>query len=162
MILPDNNTEEHPEITFLKDSEWSLIDGEICRVLDFIPTAVIKGGKVSSLSITVPYAAVHFECMKLPQIATGYITHKIDFTHLWKAFKERTIQQDEEVLFFWSKKHYKSYAKLFSAFLPRMWVMVCHQGAYQLHAPSFKPELDGEARWKATAPIEDWKPKVME
>ena len=42
MIPPDNNTEEQSEITLLKDSEWSLIDGEICRVLDFIPMAAIK------------------------------------------------------------------------------------------------------------------------
>ena len=42
MILPDNTTKEQSEITLRKDSEWSLIDGETCRVLDFIPTAVIK------------------------------------------------------------------------------------------------------------------------
>jgi hypothetical protein len=161
MILPYDNTKEQPQIAFLKDSEWSRIEGEICRVLDFIPMAKIKNGKISPLSSTTPYASIHFECRKLPQIATGYITHKIDFTHLWIAFKERTIPPDEEVLFFWSKKHYKSYTKLFSAFLPKMWVMVCPKGAYQLHNPCFKPELNGEAWWKAIAPIEDWKPKVM-
>lgn len=162
MVLPDDNTKEKAETTLFKDREWSLVDGEICRVLNFIPVAEIKNGKVSSLSSTTPYASIHFECRKLPQIATGYITHKTDFTHLWKVFKERTVRQDQEVLFFWSKKHYRSYAKLFSVFLPRMRVMVCRKGAYQLHDPSFNPELNGEARFKAMAPIVDWKPEVME
>jgi hypothetical protein len=93
---------------------------------------------------------------------TGFITHKIDFMHLWMAFKERTIQQNEEILIIWSKKYYKSYAKLFSAFMPRMWVMVCPKGAFELYTdPSYRPELKGEARWNAKKPIVDWKPKVM-
>ena len=161
MILHEENSKDQPEIIMLKDSEWSLINGEICKAIDFVPMAIIKNGKTSIHNRASPYASIKFECRKLPQIAAGYITHKIDFMHLWTAFKERMIQQDEEVLFFWSKKYYKGYAKLFPAFMPKMWVMVCPKGAYQLFDPSFKPELEGEARARARVPIVDWKPKVM-
>jgi hypothetical protein len=82
--------------------------------------------------------------------------------HLWSAFKERGVKQDEEVLIFWSKKHYKKVYKTFSAFLPRLWVMVCPRGAFELETnPDYRPELKGEARWNATKPIIDWKPEVM-
>lgn len=162
-IIADKDIKEPSEITLLKDSQWSLVDGEICRVLDFNPMmSEVKNGKVLSLDRTAPYASIHLECKKLPGIITGFITNKTDIIHLWMAFKERTIQQNEEVLIFWTKKHYKSYAKLFSIFLPKMWVMVCPKGAFELYDPSYRPELQGEARWKAKAPITDWKPEVME
>lgn len=81
---------------------------------------------------------------------------------MWAAFRERTVGQDEEVVIFWSKRHYKSYAKLFSFSMPRLWVMICPKGAYDLIIDrNFKPELSGEARPKATLPIVQWKPEVM-
>ena len=161
-ICPDKDTKEQSGITLLKDSQWCLVDGEICRVLDFIPMGLIKNGKIMSLNRSTPYASIHLECKKLSDKITAFITHKMDFTHLWMAFKERTIQQNEEVLIIWSKKHYKSYAKLFSTFMPRIWVMVCPKGAFELYTdPSYRPELQGEARWNAQKPIADWKPEVM-
>jgi hypothetical protein len=39
------------EITLIKDREWSVIDGEFCRVLDFNPLGSVKDGKISTLSI---------------------------------------------------------------------------------------------------------------
>lgn len=147
----------------LNDSQWSEIDGEFCRVIDFAPMASIKGGKILAIDKTKPYASVVLECKKLPAETKGLITHKVDFMHLWLAFKERGIKQDEEVLIFWSKKHYKKVYKVFSAFLPRLWVMICPKGAFELQTePSYRPELKGEARWKAVMPIIDWKPEVME
>src|SRR3989338_1482686 len=62
-----------------------------------------------------------------------------------------------------SKKHLKSYAKLFSAFMPRLWVMICPKGAFELMADQkSRPELQGEARFLAERPIAEWKPEVME
>ncbi|MBU0534045.1 MAG: hypothetical protein KJ887_04535 [Candidatus Omnitrophica bacterium] len=52
---------------------------------------------------------------------------------------------------------------IFSPFLPRLWVMVCPKGAFELMVDqNYKPELSGEARWKAQKPIIEWKPEVME
>lgn len=151
------------KLVFRKDSEWSAIDGEACRVTDFVSLgSSVKDGKVSAMDKTTPYASITLESKKFPKNITGYITHKIDFAHLWTAFKERGVNQDEEVIIFWSKKHLKTYAKLFSMAMPKLWVMVCKKGAFELMTdPNRKPELTGEARWNAMKPIVEWKPEVM-
>jgi hypothetical protein len=150
------------EQTLLSDNDWSIVEGGLCRVKGFSPMATIQHGKVLTLGKSVPYASVTLECKKVPQPVEGFIGHKLDFLHLWTAFKERPLGGDEEVLIIWTKKHYKGYAKIFSAFMPRLWVMVCPKEAYELETdPNFRPELKGEARWKATRPIVDWKPEVM-
>jgi len=146
-----------------KDSEWSEIDGEPCRVIDFTSLASVEKGKVVAPDITTPYASVTLECKKIPNKVKGFVTHKMDFANLWKAFKERGISDNEEVIIFWSIKHYKNIYKFSSLFLPRMWVMICHKGAFEIMVdPDCKPELKGEARAKAMMPIVDWKPEVME
>lgn len=145
-----------------KDREWSIIDGEACRVISFNPSASIKDGKIISANKTEPYAAVILECKKIPQQVKGYITHKLDFKHLWIAFKERGINPNEEVIIFWSKKQLSGFAKLFSLIMPKLWVMICQKEAFELMTdPNWRPELVGEARWNAEKPILDWKPEVM-
>ena len=149
--------------TMLKDSDWSLIDSEACRVTEFTPIAVIQNGKVRTLGRAMPYASVTLECGKIPHHIEGFICHKVDFLQLWAAFKERPLGENEEVIIFWTKKHYKRFIKIFSRFMPRLWVMVCKKGAFELMTDNkFRPELSGEARWKAKRPIVEWKPEVME
>jgi hypothetical protein len=134
------SSKEQSEVTLLKDSQWGVIDGELCRVINFVPLGSIKDGKVLPLNKKTPYGSITLECKKLPGKITGFITHKIDFKHLWLAFKERGIKQDEEVLILWSKKQYKKIYKIFSAFLPRLWVMICPKGAFELETnPDYKP-----------------------
>jgi len=146
-----------------KDSEWSAIDGEPCRVVSFTPLVSIENGKIITSNKTEPYASVVLECKKMPNTIKGFICHKMDFKHLWKAFKERGIEQNEEVIIFWSKKHLKSYAKIFSAFMPKLWITICPKGAFELITnPNSRPELQGEARYLAEKPIVEWKPEVME
>jgi len=161
---------QHSEskIVLIKDSEWSVIDGEPCRVIDFGPLALIDiDGKIWSVDKVTPYAGITMECKRLGKNIRGYITHKMDFQHLWAAFKERTVKEDEEVIIFWTKKHYKVHSwigrKLYSAFMPKLRVMVCPKGAFELIVDSnYKPELTGQARWNAMKPIIEWKPEVME
>lgn len=150
------------EVSLLKDSQWIVIDSEPCRVIEFTPTASVKNGKVLAPNKTEPYASVVLECKKIPNIVKGFICHEMDFQHLWAAFKERGIQQNEEVIIFYSKKQLKSFAKIFSAFMPRLWVMICQKGAFELMTnPNSRPELQGEARFLAEKPIAEWKPGVM-
>jgi hypothetical protein len=155
------------DIILLKDRDWSVIDSELCRVIDFTPWVLVKDGKIGKLNITSPYASVHLECKKmLGKKITGFITHKVDFIHLWLAFKERTVKQDEEVLITWSRKHYKLNLKLLKfltvPFWPKLWVMICPKGAFELEDRNYRPELAGEARWNAVKPIAQWKPEIME
>jgi hypothetical protein len=95
------------EIVLLKDSEWSKIDGQPCKVLHFTPFATIDNGKIKDTGFNMPYCALTIECRQLPNKATGYITHKIDFVNLWKVFKERGVHEQEEVIIFWTKENYK-------------------------------------------------------
>jgi len=151
------------EITLLKDSEWVKIDGEICRVIDFNPLAVVKDEKIQRVDV-MPYASVTFECKKVSEKITGFINYREDFQHLWIAFKERGIKNNEEVLIIWSRKHYTfKWLRILSFLLPKLRVMICPKGAYELITdPRSKPELSGEARAKASLPIDDLKSKIME
>ncbi|MDD4989839.1 MAG: hypothetical protein PHW31_00840 [Candidatus Pacebacteria bacterium] len=151
------------EIILRKDNEWSVIDGDPCRIIKFTPLVSVESGRVVVSNKTAPYASIILECKKLPQQTKGFICHKMDFQHLWTAFKERGVQQDEEVIIFWSKKHFKGFTKIFSAFMPRLWVMIYKKGAFELITNfDSQPELQGEARFLAEKPIIEWKPKVMD
>lgn len=151
------------EVSLLKDSEWSIIDGEVCRVIDFTPWGFVKDRKISTINRWTPYASLTIECKKISGKATGFITHKMDFLHLWAAFKERGIKQNEEVIIIWSKKNYKfKLLNFLPGFWPKLWVMICQKGAFELITDSnYKPELHGEARAMAEMPIIDWKPDIM-
>ncbi len=167
---------EQAGITLRKDREWSVIDGELCLVTDFLPLmgSTIKNGIVVSLDTTVPYASVTIKCKKNSEKITGYITHKIDFAHLWNAFKERGINNEkEEVLIYWSTKHYNNIiARMLSAFmlkilggtpLPKVFVMIFPKGTYE------KSTIDSELPEKVNAcvfiygsmPIVCWVPDIM-
>ena len=93
------------EITLLKDSEWAKIEEEVCRVIDFNPLAVIKNGRIRRVGV-MPYASITLECEKVSEKISGFINYREDFQHLWTAFKERGIKDNEEVLIIWSRNHY--------------------------------------------------------
>jgi len=154
------------ETVLWKDSEWSQIDGELCRVTQFgtLGSFIGVNGKVHAGVRAMPYASLTLECEKLGMNVTGYVTHKMDFQHLWAAFKERKVKEDEEVIIIWTKKHYRwKLTRFLTPFMPKLWIMVCPKGAYELMVDSnYKPELSGLARWSETRPIVQWKPEVME
>jgi hypothetical protein len=153
-----------PKIVLWKDSEWSHIDGEICRVSDFATLAsfVDADGKIHT-SKTMPYGSITLECKRLGTNVTGYICHKMDFQHLWAAFRERKIGKDEEVIIVRTRKQYKwKVTRLIAVFMPKLQVMVCPKGAYELMTdPKGNPELSGTAWFAAIRPIVWWKPPVM-
>ncbi len=116
------------EVSLLRDSEWSVIAEEPCRVIQFAPLSSIKEGKISGTK-TLPYASVLLECKKVSGTIKGNITNKTDFIHLWKVFEERTVKENEEVIVVWTIEHYKyKWLKYFSVFLPKLRVLVCRKG----------------------------------
>ena len=139
------------EIILRKDKEWSLIDSELCLVTDFLPLmgSTVKDGIAISPVTNAPYASINIECKRTQERITGFICHKMDFTHLWAAFRERGVNEaKEEVLIYWSTKHYKyKIIKLLSTCmlillgatsLPKIVVMVCPKGTYENRANGFK------------------------
>jgi len=178
---------ESQNVTLLKDRDWSVIDGEICRVLEFTPIgAVVEDGQVKGAIKSLPYASVVIECPKIQGKATGYISHKIDFAMLWAAFNERTqvkgaeaeiaheqngtpvfvaehgVASNEEVWLIWTQKNYISKIGLVNKFLPRLIVMISPKGAYELLIDrNARPELTGMARFLAERPLVTWTPIAM-
>lgn len=149
-------------VLFRTDAEWDVIDGEVCRVKVFTPSARVEEGRVIARARTEPYASIVVECPALPGVATGFITHRTDFLHLWQAFYERGVEDDEEVLVFWSRRNLKRSARLVSRFMPRLWVMICPRQALELITDQdFKPELAGQARWDAQRALVEWKPDAL-
>ena len=117
----------YEELSLLTDKEWSVIEGEACRVLEFIPYGCITEGRIIASSIA-PYASVILESKNIQGMIKGHIMHKIDFRHLWEVFEERTIQDNEEVIIIWTKQHYKiKLLKYFKCF-PTLWVTVHRKG----------------------------------
>jgi hypothetical protein len=146
----------------LKDSDWRHLQGDACRVVGFTPMAEVKNGEVYALDSSMPYASVTFECRKSPQLVDGFICHRIDFINLTEAMKAKLLRVDTEVLMFWNKKQLRGYAKLFSKTMPRFCFMLCQKGAFELMTNNaHRPELRGEARFFAMAPIMEWIPEVM-
>lgn len=161
-MISENNPLE--EIAFLTDKDWDVVDGDVGRVIDFTPVSAFINGKMIAVGKSLPYAFITVEFIKLPKIVKGFITHKTDFTHLWKAFKERTVKEDEEVNIFWTRKHYKiKCPALLMGVLPKLYVMICPKGAFKLMTDKgYKRELKGEARFLAQRPIIEWKPDIMQ
>jgi len=135
-----------------KDIPFEKIDGHLLRLIDFIP---------QEKSFFNPYAFASVECTAFRGIATLPVFQRTGFKNLSDAWKLR--KGEEEILIFWSVRHYSSRVfKLFSAILPKLWIRVCPKDSYKIESDnSFKPNLQGEARFLATKVIKQWKPEVF-
>jgi len=140
---------------------WEGVYHQTCRVTHFnpLPSTRVEGGKVVSKNSAMPYAIVTLECPTHPPDLRGLIAHKVDFRNLWEAFAERGNRDDREVIIFWVKKPRNLFARMVAPFLPGLHVMLCKAGAYELMTdPDRCPELRGAARFRAEAPLMEWKP----
>jgi hypothetical protein len=52
-------------ITLLKDKDWESVQGKLCKVISFTPTARIKDGKVVAINKTYPYASIEIGDIEL-------------------------------------------------------------------------------------------------
>lgn len=159
------------EIVLLKDKEWELVQDQPCLVKNFtiLQGSVNDDGTVTKTGTLEPYAAITIEYNKYGEVITGLITHKIDFMNLWSAFRKRSVNSDEEVILFWSKKHYiNKVFKVLSPFFPKMWVLICKKGTYNTWANVWDDLQKERGIIKLSGarsillPIIEWKPEVME
>jgi hypothetical protein len=90
--------------------------------------------------------------------------HKLDFQHPWEAFNVRGVGDDEEVHVMWNKSNLNRAGKLLArSMMPGLIVWIRPRNAYELMTDeTFRPELDGSARYEACAVIAEWIPRVME
>jgi len=150
-----NNT---AETILLKDKDWNVIDGEICRVTDFALLA-LKDGKIPKIGKTKAYASLMLGCPKFPNKIRGFVTNKEDFNHLWEAMRRKGIGKDEEVLIVWSAKRIGLLAKIFHVSSPKMYVMVCRSGSCEkITNPDWLAENKGQASFLEVKPVKEWFP----
>ncbi|MEW5758720.1 MAG: hypothetical protein AB1755_04555 [Candidatus Omnitrophota bacterium] len=148
-----------PPKAFINNKQWAEIDGVLCKITKFLRFDKTQEFEINGRKY-YPYAVLSVICSKFTEPVTGLIFHKQDYKHLCMAFEK--VEQGQEVLIFWSNNHYKSWAKIFSPFMPKLWVMVCPGGAFEIETnKDYRPEITGEARWNAFKPIIEWKPEVM-
>jgi len=147
----------------LRDEDWRPLDGEICRVIDFNPLAGrVEETEVKSWAKGVPYAAIEIESPALVEPTTGFITHKLDFQHLWQAFNVRGVADNEEVIVIWNKSALRGVSRWLSRGMPGLVVWICPKNAYELATdPTFRPELGAGERFDAASPIVKWVPEVL-
>ncbi len=142
---------KHPKPSLRRDKEWRSIESELSLVQDFIPLgSVVEDGIAKNQDKSTTYASISVSSKNIDGKITGYIMHKEDFLNLWLVFKDRRIdRKKEEVLIYWSTKHYTSkVTQLFSITMPKILVMVCPKGTY-------KESVEGR-RW-----LRKEKPKVL-
>ncbi len=152
--------ESSEEVSLLTDKEWSLIDGEPCRVVQFEPLGRIERGVLQAPK-GMPYASVVLECEKVQGPVRGYITHEIDFRNLWAVFELRTIGENEDVIIFWSRRHYRArWLRYFSRVFPKLIVTVYPKGHLRvLNNPELKPA--SMSYGEVFKPIIELKPDLM-
>ena len=132
------------ELCLDTDKEWSVIEGESCRVLAFTPFSVIENGKILTGKLIEPYAhaILTLESKKVQGTLKGYVWHKLDFRNPWKVFEERKVRENEEVIIIWTKQNYKyTWQKYVSYFLPKLWIAIFPKGYLEMKAdPSLRPK----------------------
>jgi hypothetical protein len=148
-----------------KDSDWAALDGLLCEVTKFTPLAKIENGRVVAVDRSMPYAFIDITCSEggvtLPQDTSGAIVHKVDFSHLWTAFIDRGLGENEKLFIVWSKRNLRSATKLLSSFMPRLAVLIFQDDGYELLSnKDYRPELSGMARWEAMKPVLQLQPEV--
>lgn len=118
-----------------KDIPFGKIDGRPLKLIDFI---------LQEKSFFNPYAFAAVEGRAFQEIVTLPVFQRTDFKNLSEAWKVR--KGDEEILIFWSEKHYGSKLfKFFSPILPKLWIRICPKNSFKIESDnSFKPSIDRE------------------
>jgi len=145
----------------MKSRDWAAIEGKVCRVVRFVPFAVVQG-KIVNRTMAGPYGLIALEVSGIADEVTGALFHKTDFANVWEANRLQAATPDTEVIVGYSKSSLRRAAKLVSAFMPSLIVWVCKTGAFELLANrDYQPELTGRARYEAERPIFDLTPEVL-
>lgn len=141
-----------------KDVSWVTMRDYFLRVITFKPFATIVGNEIQSAQSNLPYGILTVECLELNQEFVVYLSHKVDFRHLSKAFNQRGISEAEEVLVgdFASKR--SGLTRIFAPFLPQLYVWICRRGHLERLVNDDWGGLTGEALAMAMIPLEMWEP----
>jgi hypothetical protein len=156
---------EQSIINFRSDQQWSAIDGELCRATNFLPLmgSRVEKDEVISPDKTMPYAQITVECAKMSEKAVGFATHKMDFAHLWEAFRECGLDEEKhEVLFFWTRNFYRNkIIKFMSLSMPKMIIMICAKDTYEGSEFKLSKDEDLMVYVYSLMPLKFWVPEMI-
>lgn len=146
-----------------RDIPYKSIDKDVLQVNRFGELSRVEDGKVQAFPKNLPYGFLEVEGEHFEGAAMLPLVHKDDYLHVWQAYEERGIKDNVELLVVWTDSNYKN--KVFSTMkkaMPKIVVWICPKGAYRImHENDYMPELSGEARFLAKAPIVEIKSEVM-
>jgi len=138
-----------------KDVPWKDAREKICRVIHFTQLAKVENGKVIAIDRTTPYGVLAVECEGLSEEATIWVGHRLDFLHLWQAFRQRNEAVGEEVLVV-------PLPHKWNPFLPILLVWLCPKGAFSKMLHRDLQEKKGMAGYlEEIAPIAEWNEGVQ-
>src|SRR3989344_9604869 len=101
----------------IKDKDFKKVEREVCKLIEFNPSAIVENGKIKNAGLSKPYATLVVECRTSEKNMTWAITNKADFIHLWEAIKVRGVKENEEALVIWSIKKNVAVGKFFYKYL---------------------------------------------
>lgn len=120
-----------------RDISWKSIEGQGFRVETFLPLAYIEAGKIKEPVKFMPYATLFVEspyfdslAMKISGSKMILVCHKLDFCHLWELYKEREVQDNEEVIVSYSPPEQRI-LRLFGGMMPHIRVQVMPKGTIE-------------------------------
>jgi hypothetical protein len=130
-------------------------------VVAFQPFGEVVGEKVKAPPVRMPYANLTIVCSKLDSAVTWPVSHRVDFVHLWQAFRVRPLDADEEVIVAWSSSDRTRFIdRVLGSFLPRINVVVYPKGSYaNFNDPTWNERVRGVARALAMQALASWHAK---
>ncbi|MDD4874658.1 MAG: hypothetical protein PHE15_06785 [Dehalococcoidales bacterium] len=154
-----DNMKQDESLIIGRHIKWEEIQGIFCKVLQFVPLTIVESGKVQELSDNSPYASLIIECPNLFKEAYMFVFNKEDFLNLWEVFKERGVEDQEEVLVVYDPFKGSIISKLFSRTVPSLLIQIYPTGSLIAIRDfySIKNELVGKV-WSSPIPkaIAEW------
>ena len=92
-------TQSEGRLTIGKDIKWKdFSEREIpnlFKVIHFFPWADVQSGKVKAKSRSMPLGAITLDTRFLDKQLYFYLTHRLDFLHLYRAFEWIAANEDD-------------------------------------------------------------------
>ena len=120
-----------------RDIPWSTVEGQLCKVIVFVPISTIESGKIKEPAMKLAYGGVTvevmgFESRNIPKQIVLPVLHRLDFRNLWYLYEERGVGPQEEVLISYDPLKRKKIIGLFHRSLPSLPIKVYRCGSIQL------------------------------
>lgn len=151
-----------------RDIPYSMIEDELCHVVNFGNLSRIIGDKIVRNMKGMPYGYLEVKSKNLPATAMITITHKLDYMNVIELVDNQKSLNDTELCVIWSKSHYKKGISLFKPIMPNLWVLLFHKGYYEFtklgktHGDYDRDHDQKISYTQFMRPVLDIKPDVMD